>query len=190
MGSETDGHYLALGQRGRPSNYWPGGRPRPCPIFGPLASCFLAAQGLSLASGVSSITISTRCCPRPHSPSTFRTSQEPGREKHEDDIVRHFGYVVTPLLLALINAGCSGLISPADNSGPVAPAITTQPTSQTVAAGQTATFAVAAVGPAPLSYQWRKNGGRPRGPTPPTITTPPPPSSDAGAPSMAWTAHP
>src|SRR5260370_1123897 len=40
MGSETDGHYLALGQRGRPSNYWPGGRPRPCPIFGPLARCF------------------------------------------------------------------------------------------------------------------------------------------------------
>jgi len=50
MGSETDGHYLALGKRGRPSNYWPGGRPRPCPIFGPLASCFLAAQGFSLAS--------------------------------------------------------------------------------------------------------------------------------------------
>src|SRR5260370_19146771 len=132
MGSETDGHYLALGQRGRPSNYWPGGRPRPCPIFGPLASCFLAAQGFSLASVVSSITISTRCCSRPHSSTTFRTSQEPGREKHEDEIVRHFGFVVTVLLLAVINAGCSGLISPANNSGPVAPAITTQPTGQTV----------------------------------------------------------
>src|SRR5205085_7228168 len=37
----------------------------------------------------------------------------------------------------------------------VAPTITTQPASQTVSAGQTATFTVTAAGTAPLSYQWQ-----------------------------------
>jgi hypothetical protein len=39
-----------------------------------------------------------------------------------------------------------------------APAITTAPLSQTVQAGQTALFTVAASGTSPLSYQWFKNG--------------------------------
>jgi pectate lyase len=38
------------------------------------------------------------------------------------------------------------------------PTITTQPASQTVNAGQTATFNVAASGTAPFNYQWQKNG--------------------------------
>jgi IPT/TIG domain/Abnormal spindle-like microcephaly-assoc'd, ASPM-SPD-2-Hydin/Immunoglobulin domain len=38
------------------------------------------------------------------------------------------------------------------------PSITTQPASQTVIAGQTATLSVMVTGTAPLSYQWRKNG--------------------------------
>jgi len=38
------------------------------------------------------------------------------------------------------------------------PTITTQPASQTVNAGQTATFNVAASGTAPFQYQWQKNG--------------------------------
>jgi hypothetical protein len=42
-------------------------------------------------------------------------------------------------------------------SAPVAPNITTQPASQTVSAGQAATFAVVATGTAPLTYQWQKN---------------------------------
>src|SRR5213079_1020729 len=41
---------------------------------------------------------------------------------------------------------------------PVTPTITAQPASQTVSAGQTATFTVTATGTAPLSYQWQKNG--------------------------------
>ena len=39
-----------------------------------------------------------------------------------------------------------------------APAITTQPASQTVNAGATVTFTVSATGTAPLSYQWMKGG--------------------------------
>ncbi|KEF37651.1 immunoglobulin I-set domain-containing protein, partial [Schinkia azotoformans MEV2011] len=41
---------------------------------------------------------------------------------------------------------------------PVAPAITTEPSDQTVTAGGTATFTVIATGDAPLSYQWKKDG--------------------------------
>jgi hypothetical protein len=44
------------------------------------------------------------------------------------------------------------------NTAVVVPAITTQPQSQTVTVGQTATFTVVASGTAPLSYQWSKNG--------------------------------
>jgi Immunoglobulin domain len=44
------------------------------------------------------------------------------------------------------------------NAAATAPTITTQPTAQTVTAGQTATFTVAANGTAPLTYQWHLNG--------------------------------
>jgi len=40
----------------------------------------------------------------------------------------------------------------------VAPAITTQPASETVIAGKPASFSVAATGTAPLTFQWSKNG--------------------------------
>ena len=40
----------------------------------------------------------------------------------------------------------------------VAPAITTQPVSQTNQVGSTVTFTVAAVGQTPLAYRWQKNG--------------------------------
>lgn len=44
------------------------------------------------------------------------------------------------------------------NPASVAPTITTQPQSQTVTVGTTATFNVTATGTGPLSYQWSKNG--------------------------------
>ena len=40
----------------------------------------------------------------------------------------------------------------------VKPAITTQPVSQVVATGQTASFSVAATGTEPLAYQWKRDG--------------------------------
>ena len=42
--------------------------------------------------------------------------------------------------------------------GGISPGITTQPQNQTVIAGQSATFVVAATGDAPLSFQWTFNG--------------------------------
>jgi len=61
------------------------------------------------------------------------------------------------------------------------PAISTQPVSQTVIAGQTATFSVAASGTAPLSYQWSKNGIAIGGATLSTYVTLAETTSDTGA---------
>ena len=54
----------------------------------------------------------------------------------------------------------------------VAPAITTQPTAQSITAGQTATFSVTATGTAPLSYQWKKGSANIPGATNSSYTTP------------------
>jgi hypothetical protein len=66
------------------------------------------------------------------------------------------------------------------NAAAVAPTITTQPVNQTVTAGQTATFAVAAGGTAPLSYQWQKNGANISGATGTSYTTPATATTDSG----------
>src|SRR5205823_266293 len=66
-------------------------------------------------------------------------------------------------------------------AGPDAPTITTQPASQTVTAGQTATFTVTATGTAPLSYQWQKNGTAIGAATADSYTTPATTASDSGA---------
>src|SRR5439155_1723106 len=64
------------------------------------------------------------------------------------------------------------------NNPPAAPSITTQPANQTVTAGQMATFAVAAAGTAPLSYQWQKNGTAISGAASSSYSTPASTSSD------------
>lgn len=101
---------------------------------------------------------------------------------------RSCSWSISPAVLAAILAitglsGCSGLTSakaPAA-AAPVAPSITTQPASQTVTTGQTATFTVAATGTSPLSYQWRKNSVAIAGATSSSYTTPATTSSDNGA---------
>jgi hypothetical protein len=67
------------------------------------------------------------------------------------------------------------------NPAPVAPSITTQPSSRTITAGQTTTFSVTASGTAPLNYQWRKNGTAISGATSSSYTTPAETTSDSGA---------
>lgn len=62
----------------------------------------------------------------------------------------------------------AAILSVTSSSG--APTITTQPASQSVAAGASATFSVAASGSAPLSYQWRKDGTAIAGATATTYT--------------------
>ena len=61
------------------------------------------------------------------------------------------------------------------------PGITTQPSSQTVNAGQTATFSVVATGTAPLTYQWQKNSVNIAGAVSPIYKTPATILSDSGS---------
>jgi hypothetical protein len=63
----------------------------------------------------------------------------------------------------------------------VAPSITVQPASQTVTAGQTATFSVTSSGATPLNYQWSKNGTAISGATSSAYTTPATASADSGS---------
>ncbi len=63
----------------------------------------------------------------------------------------------------------------------VAPTISTQPQSQTVLAGTSVTFTVAANGSPPLTYQWRRNGTAIAGATAATFTLPSAQVADAGA---------
>ena len=62
-----------------------------------------------------------------------------------------------------------------------APAISSQPVSKTVTAGQIASFSVTATGTAPLSYQWQRNGAAISGAISSTYTTPATTSTDNGA---------
>jgi hypothetical protein len=76
------------------------------------------------------------------------------------------------LALALSLWGCTGATVLPSSTKATAPAFTTQPTSQTVTLGQTATFSVVATGTAPLAYQWQKNNTNISGATSASYTTP------------------
>src|SRR5215469_7977691 len=86
-------------------------------------------------------------------------------------------------LFPIFLAGCAGIAAPSGPSGGAAsmPAILTAPSSQTVIAGQSATFSVAASGAAPLSYQWRRSSTNIVGATAASYTTPATSSSDDGS---------
>ena len=75
----------------------------------------------------------------------------------------------------------SGTGSEASTGTPVAPAISSQPASAKITAGQTATFKVAATGTAPMTYQWRKNGTAISGASSSTYTTPAETTTDNNA---------
>ena len=97
-----------------------------------------------------------------------------------------FFMFLSVLLATFFQSGCAqvasikGSASPSDPAQ-VIPSILTQPASQTVTAGQAATFSVTATGTAPLSYHWRKNGISIGGATAATYTTAVAATSDSGS---------
>jgi hypothetical protein len=81
---------------------------------------------------------------------------------------------LTVLLLAACGGGSSGNSTSGSTTPPEtgAPTITTEPSSQSVIVGQTATFSVVATGgTTPLSYQWQRNGTSITGATSSSYTT-------------------
>src|SRR2546426_1110997 len=87
----------------------------------------------------------------------------------------------TATITATDGSGASASTTLAVNPVPVAPTITSQPASQTVTAGQAATFSVTASGTTPLGYQWQKNGVPISGATGASYITPATTSADNGA---------
>ena len=90
------------------------------------------------------------------------------------------------LAIALLTAACggggnggAGSVSPPPSSS--APAITLQPSNQSVSAGQAATFTVSATGTAPLSYQWQRNAVPIAGATAAGYTTAATTAGDSGS---------
>ena len=81
--------------------------------------------------------------------------------------------LITSIVLVVFTS-CGGGAGSATKPPPpsVAPTITTQPASQTMLLGRTATFSVTASGTAPLVYQWYKNGAAVSEANSATFTTP------------------
>ncbi len=95
-----------------------------------------------------------------------------------------FLFQLAGVVAALALAGCAGIATSNGSNGgskAVVPTIAAQPASQTVTAGQTATFNVTASGTAPFSYQWQKNNANISGATAASYTTPVTTSADNGA---------
>ena len=84
--------------------------------------------------------------------------------------------------VAIASAGCAGVTTGTTGGNkPVAPSVTMQPASQTVTAGQSATFTIAASGTAPLTYTWRKNGAAISGMNSASYSTPATTAADNNA---------
>jgi hypothetical protein len=83
---------------------------------------------------------------------------------------------------AVLLSGCGGGGGGSQSTSPPhqAVAISSQPSSQTIPIGQTATFSVVASGTGPLQYQWSKNGVQISGATSASYTTPVVALSDSG----------
>jgi hypothetical protein len=96
---------------------------------------------------------------------------------------RFRGLGVLILFLGFLNiGGCAGGFQGGTKPvPPAAPSFTLQPTNQTTAVGQTATFVVTASGTGPFSYQWFKNGVAIGGATGSTYTTPTTTTGDNGS---------
>ena len=95
--------------------------------------------------------------------------------------VSNSGWVYT---VTVTNAG--GTVTSAGatltvNAAPVAPSITTQPSSMFAIEPTAATFSVAAAGTSPLSYQWRRDGAAIPGATNASYTVNPTTAGDSGA---------
>src|SRR5258707_10626372 len=97
---------------------------------------------------------------RPKESDCFRASVCPHERRAS---IWNKSFVFISFLLVMLGAssqsGCVGTTTSRGATPPATlPSITTQPASQTVTAGQTATFTVAGAGTTPPTHQWDKKG--------------------------------
>lgn len=90
-------------------------------------------------------------------------------------------FAACALFVAVSLTACSSGAPGTGTTKGTAPQITMQPANVSVTAGQTATFAVVAMGTSPLAYQWQKNQTNISGATAASYTTPAATSADNGA---------
>ena len=102
--------------------------------------------------------------------------------------MRHLrtGLAGTFSLFALVLGGCGQVATntlSGDDADEVAatPIMTSQAATQSVPAGKTAKFSVAATGSAPIAYQWRKNGSMIEGAVSDTYSAPATAEDDGAA---------
>lgn len=95
---------------------------------------------------------------------TFTSSNGPGNVYHPDLLNPDLTFAglfdateVGTYRVTVSNAFGSVTSTPATLSGPVAPVISSQPSSVTVTAGNSTTFSVVATGTGPFTYQWFKD---------------------------------
>ena len=144
----------------------------------PIAQAFCAAQSMRLPTQAEALGIasaSSAACAFPLPWSTWTSTADPG------DAARAAFVSFTGQSTFQVATNYPGGVVCTSGSTAAAPAITTQPTSQTVAAGQTATFSVVATGAGTLSYLWSKNGAAIAGATAASYTTPATTAADTGA---------
>ncbi len=89
-------------------------------------------------------------------------------------------YFTVAAVDAFGTSSASAAISGKTQTATVAPTITTQPVSQSVTAGQTATFSVVATGTPAPTYQWYENSAAISGATATSYTTPATTTSNSG----------
>jgi hypothetical protein len=98
-------------------------------------------------------------------------------------------FLASAIVCSVYVLGCHSSADPvaavstptSNTSSASAPTITSQPSNQTVVAGQSATFSVSATGTSPLAYQWQKNNTNIAGATSPNYMTPATTTADNGS---------
>jgi beta-galactosidase len=144
----------------------------------PIAQTYCTSQSMRLPTQAEALGIagtSSAACAFPLPWSTWTSTADP------TDGTRAFFVSYTGQSTSQVATNYPGAVVCTSGSTVAAPTITTQPASQTVAVGQTATFSVVASGPGTLTYQWSKNGAAITGATAATYTTPATTAADSGA---------
>jgi hypothetical protein len=144
----------------------------------PIAQSTCATAGMRLPTQAEALGItgaSSASCAFPLPWSTWTSTADP------TDATRAFFVSYTGQVTSQVATNYPGGVVCTSGSTVGAPTIATQPASQTVAVGQTATFSVVASGAGTLTYQWSKTGAAIGGATAASYTTPPAAAGDNGA---------